>query len=173
MSSVHDFSAINNKGLNFPLKQFKGKALLIVNVACVWGSTKQGYEDLDKVVDKFPELGIVGFPCNQLGLQEPGSNAEIAEWLGGGKFYWGVTNKSFKVRFPIMSKIDVNGTNAHPLYTYMRKNAKGFVTNSDDIKWNFEGFLIGKDGKVIQRIYPAKDSYGKDEFFKAVKSAMA
>jgi glutathione peroxidase len=144
MTSVYDFEALQINGKPVPLKQFKGKAMLIVNTASACGFTPQfgGLEELHKTyADK--GLVVLGFPCNQFASQDKGSNDEIAEFC----------QMNYGVSFPMMAKIDVNGSNAHPLYQWMAKEAPGLL-GSKSIKWNFTKFLIGKDGTVRKRYAP-------------------
>lgn len=144
MTSVYDFEALQINGKPVPLKQFKGKVMLIVNTASACGFTPQfgGLEELHKTyADK--GLVVLGFPCNQFASQDKGSNDEIAEFC----------QMNYGVSFPMMAKIDVNGSNAHPLYQWMAKEAPGLL-GSKSIKWNFTKFLIGKDGTVRKRYAP-------------------
>lgn len=126
------------------LSEWNGKVVLVVNVASRCGFTSQ-YEGLEKLYEKFKDRGftILGFPCNQFGQQEPGTNAEIQKFC---KLNYGVT-------FPVMAKIDVNGDKEAPLYTWLKKTAPGLL-GTEGIKWNFTKFLIGRNGKVIQRFAP-------------------
>lgn len=135
--NVYDFSVENSRGEEVKLSGYKGKTLLIVNVASKCGFTKQ-YGPLEVLYEKYKEKGfmILGFPCNQFGGQEPGSNEEIQNFC---KLNYGVT-------FPVFSKIKVNGKEAHPLYQYLKEQ-----TGGAPIKWNFNKFLIDKEGKIIKR----------------------
>jgi glutathione peroxidase len=123
----------------------RGKTLLIVNVASQCGFTPQ-YAGLQALYDKLKDRGLVvlGFPCDQFGHQEPGSEAEIAQFCTG---RYGVT-------FPMFAKIEVNGANAHPLYAYL-KSEKAGILGTEAIKWNFTKFLVGADGTVLKRYAPA------------------
>jgi glutathione peroxidase len=144
MTTVYDFQARRIDGRSAPLKDFEGKAMLIVNTASACGFTPQfaGLEELHKSYgDK--GLVVVGFPCNQFGRQDPGSNEEIAQFC----------EANYGVSFPMMAKIDVNGATADPLYQWLTKEAPG-VLGTTSIKWNFTKFLVGKDGKVIKRFAP-------------------
>ena len=144
MSSVYDFDALQINGQSVPLKQYQGKPLLIVNTASACGFTPQfaGLEALHKTyADK--GLVVLGFPCNQFGAQDKGSNDEISEFC----------QLNYGVSFPMMAKIDVNGGEAHPLYQWLVKEAPGFL-GTKAIKWNFTKFLIGKDGQVLKRYAP-------------------
>ncbi len=144
MSSVYDFDALQINGQPVPLKQFQGKPLLIVNTASACGFTPQfaGLEELHKTYGG-KGLVVLGFPCNQFGAQDKGSNGEISEFC----------QLNYGVSFPMMAKIDVNGSDAHPLYQWLVKEAPGFL-GTKAIKWNFTKFLIGKDGQVLKRYAP-------------------
>ena len=144
MSTVYDFEALQINGKSVALSQFKGKAMLIVNTASACGFTPQfaGLEELHKAYGK-RGLVVLGFPCNQFGAQDSGSNGEIAEFC----------QLNYGVSFPMMAKIDVNGAKAHPLYQWLAAEAPG-VLGSKSIKWNFTKFLVGKDGSVLKRYAP-------------------
>ncbi len=139
--SVHDFTVKNIDGKDVKLSDYKGKVLLIVNVASKCGYTKQ-YTGLEALYKKYKDKGLVilGFPCNQFGGQEPGSEAEIKEFC----------SLNYNVTFPMFAKIDVNGDDTHPLYNYLKDQAPG-ILGTKAIKWNFAKFLVGKDGKVVDR----------------------
>jgi glutathione peroxidase len=144
MSTVYDFEALQIDGKSVPLSQYKGKAMLIVNTASACGFTPQfaGLEELHQTYGK-QGLVVLGFPCNQFGAQDAGSNTEIAEFC----------QLNYGVSFPMMAKIDVNGAQAHPLYQWLVKEAPGLL-GSKSIKWNFTKFLVGKDGAVRKRYAP-------------------
>ena len=144
MSSVYDFSAQQIDGKPVALKKFKGKAMLIVNTASACGFTPQ-LAGLEKLHQTYGSKGLVvlGFPCNQFGAQDPGSNETIAEFC----------QLNYGVSFPMMGKIAVNGARAAPLYQWLTAQAPGLL-GSKAIKWNFTKFLIGKDGGVIRRYAP-------------------
>jgi glutathione peroxidase len=144
MSTVYDFDALQINGKSVALSQFKGKAMLIVNTASACGFTPQfaGLEELHKTYGK-KGLVVLGFPCNQFGAQDSGSNGEIAEFC----------QLNYGVSFPMMAKIDVNGAQAHPLYQWLAAEAPGLL-GSKSIKWNFTKFLVGKDGSVLKRYAP-------------------
>ena len=144
MSTVYDFDALQINGKSVALSQFKGKVMLIVNTASACGFTPQfaGLEELHKTYGK-KGLVVLGFPCNQFGAQDSGSNGEIAEFC----------QLNYGVSFPMMAKIDVNGAKAHPLYQWLAAEAPG-VLGSTSIKWNFTKFLVGKDGSVLKRYAP-------------------
>ncbi len=154
MSNVYDFSANTIQGKSVKLDTFKGKAMLIVNTASACGFTPQfgGLESLHKTYgDK--GLVVLGFPCNQFGAQDSGSNGEIAEFC----------QHNYGVSFPMMEKIDVNGAGAHPLFQWLTAEAPGLL-GSKAVKWNFTKFLVGKDGKVVKRYAPTDtpENMGKD-----------
>jgi glutathione peroxidase len=144
MPSVYDFEALSINGQPVPLSHYKGQVLLIVNTASACGFTPQfaGLEELHKAYGP-RGLAVLGFPCNQFGSQDPGSNEEIA----------GFCQLNYGVSFPMMSKIDVNGAEAHPLYRWLTAEAPGLL-GSKAIKWNFTKFLVGKDGQVLKRYAP-------------------
>jgi glutathione peroxidase len=143
MTTIYDFTVEDANGKSISLAQYKGKVLLIVNVASKCGFTPQ-YKDLQELYLKWHEQGleILGFPCNQFAQQESGSNEEIQQFC---QLNYGVT-------FPVLAKIDVNGKNSHPLYKYLRSQ-KGTRLGSQ-IKWNFTKFLIKKDGEILKRFEP-------------------
>jgi glutathione peroxidase len=144
MTTVYDFDALTITGKSVPLKQYQGKPMLIVNTASACGFTPQfaGLEELHKTyADK--GLVVLGFPCNQFGAQDKGSNDEIAEFC----------QLNYGVSFPMMAKIDVNGGDAHPLYKWLCAEAPGLL-GTKAIKWNFTKFLVGKDGQVLKRYAP-------------------
>ncbi|MEO8655203.1 MAG: glutathione peroxidase [Ramlibacter sp.] len=144
MSTIYDFEARQMNGTTVPLEQYRGKALLIVNTASACGFTPQ-FGGLEALHEKYGQRGlaVLGFPCNQFGSQDPGSNEEIASFC---QLNYGVT-------FPMMAKIDVNGPEADPLFKWLTAEAPG-ILGSKAIKWNFTKFLVGKDGQVIKRYAP-------------------
>lgn len=154
MSTVYDFEAQQIDGQSVPLSRFRDKVMLIVNTASACGFTPQfaGLEELHK---QYGDKGLVvlGFPCNQFGSQDPGSNDEIGAFC----------QKNYGVSFTMMSKIDVNGSGAHPLYKWLTTEKPGLL-GSKAIKWNFTKFLVGKDGKVLKRYAPTDkpESLAKD-----------
>ncbi|MDY3306874.1 glutathione peroxidase [Psychrobacter sanguinis] len=143
MSTIYDFSAKDLSGNNVDFSDFKDKVLLIVNTASKCGFTPQ-FEGLEKLHQQYKDQGLVviGFPCNQFGSQDPGSNDEIGAFC----------QKNYGVDFLMMEKIDVNGNNEHPLYTWLKKQEGGFLT--DGIKWNFTKFLVNRQGEVVERYAP-------------------
>ncbi len=144
MPNVYDFEAQQITGEAVPLSQFKGQALLIVNTASACGFTPQ-FAGLEQLHQRYGKQGLVvlGFPSNQFGAQDPGSNEEIAQFC----------QLNYGVSFPMMAKTDVNGAQAHPLYQWLTSEAPGLL-GSKAIKWNFTKFLVGKDGEVIKRYAP-------------------
>ena len=144
MSSVFDFEARQINGKTVALRKFKGKALLIVNTASACGFTPQfaGLEELHQTYGR-KGLVVLGFPCNQFGAQDAGSNEQIAEFC----------QLNYGVSFPMMAKIDVNGAAADPLYRWLSAEAPGLL-GSKAIKWNFTKFLVGRDGAVRKRYAP-------------------
>lgn len=139
--SVYDYKVKNIEGQEISLSKYEGKVLLIVNVASKCGFTSQ-YEGLEKLYQDYKdeEFMILGFPSNQFGSQEPGSNKEIQEFC----------RLTYGVDFDMFAKVDVNGENEIPLYTYLKKEASG-IFGTTGIKWNFTKFLIDSKGKVIER----------------------
>ena len=154
MSSIYDFTVTDIDGNERRLDAWKDKTLLIVNVASKCGFTPQ-YAGLEALYEKFEGQGfaVLGFPCDQFGHQEPGNEAEIKNFC----------SLTYDVKFPMFAKIDVNGANTHPLYKYLKHEAKGLL-GSEAIKWNFTKFLVDKDGKVVKRYAPTDtpESIGKD-----------
>jgi glutathione peroxidase len=142
--SIYDYSAKTLDGQDVSLADYRGQVLLIVNTASKCGFTPQ-YEGLEALYKAHKDRGftILAFPCNQFGAQEPGNAEEIASFC----------SLTYDVTFPVMSKIDVNGADAHPLYRYLKKERKGLL-GTEAIKWNFTKFLIGKDGEVVERFAP-------------------
>ncbi len=143
-SSLHAYKVKNASGQETDLSQYKGKVVLVVNVASKCGFTPQ-YEGLEAIYNKYKDQGLVilGFPSNQFGAQEPGNNDEIQQFC---KMNYGVT-------FPVMAKVDVNGDAAAPVYDFLKTSAPG-ILGIEAIKWNFTKFLIGKNGRVIKRYAP-------------------
>jgi glutathione peroxidase len=145
MTSIYDFDVMTIDGEKQSLAAYKGKVLLIVNVASACGFTPQ-YKGLEATYRKLGKRGlaILGFPCNQFGKQEPGSEAEIKEFC----------STKYDVSFPMFSKIAVNGAKTHPLYKFLKKEAKGLL-GSGAVKWNFTKFLVDRNGAVVKRYAPA------------------
>lgn len=142
--TVHDFSAQSIDGSPVALSQYQGRVLLIVNTASACGFTPQ-FAGLESLHQTYGARGLVvlGFPCNQFGGQDPGSNEQIGAFC----------QKNYGVSFPMMGKIEVNGADAHPLYRWLCAEAPGLL-GSKAIKWNFTKFLVGRDGRVIRRYAP-------------------
>jgi glutathione peroxidase len=138
---IYDFEATNIDGKPQKLDAYKGKVLLIVNVASKCGFTPQ-YKGLEALWRKYQDKGLVilGFPCDQFGHQEPGDENAIKEFC----------SLTYEVSFPMFAKIEVNGAGTHPLYQYLKHEAGG-VLGSEGIKWNFTKFLVDKSGKVVKR----------------------
>ena len=141
MTNIYDFKADSLAGAPVDMAQYRGKVLLIVNTASECGFTPQ-YKGLELVYQQFKDKGVevLGFPCNQFGGQEPGAAPEIGAFC----------EKNFGVTFPLFSKVDVNGDDAHPLFQHLKKAAPGLL-GSQAIKWNFTKFLVKKDGTVYKR----------------------
>ena len=141
MTSIYDFSATTIEGREQRLDAYKGKVLLIVNVASECGFTPQ-YAGIEALQKKFSAQGfsVLGFPSNQFGAQEPGTEAEIANFC----------EKNYGVTFPMFAKVDVNGSGAHPLYKYLTSEKAGLL-GTEAIKWNFTKFLIDREGKPVAR----------------------
>lgn len=144
MKTFFDFTVLDNKNSTYSLSQHQGKVVLVVNVASKCGFTPQ-YTGLETLYKKYIDKGLVilGFPCNQFGAQEPGSNDEIQSFC----------KLTYDLSFPVLAKVDVNGEKADPVYKFLKEEAPGLL-GIELIKWNFTKFLIGKDGKVINRYAP-------------------
>lgn len=143
MSEFYSFTILNHKGEPVSLKEYENKVVLIVNTASKCGFTPQ-YEQLEELYQTYHNKGleIIALPCNQFGEQEKGSNEEIQSFC---QLNYGLT-------FPVFSKIEVNGENEHPLYTFLKSEKKGAFGRN--IKWNFTKFLIDKNGNVVKRVSP-------------------
>ena len=143
--NVYDIDLTTIEGKPQKMDVYRGKTLLIVNVASECGFTPQ-YAGLQTLYDKFRDRGfaVLGFPCNQFGHQEPGGEAEIEQFC----------TRNYGVTFPMFAKIDVNGAHAHPLYTYLKSEKPG-ILGTEAIKWNFTKFLVGPDGTVLKRYAPS------------------
>jgi glutathione peroxidase len=151
--SVFDFTVKDIDGNDVSLSQYKGKFLLIVNVASKCGFTPQ-YKGLEAMYEELKDnVVVLGFPCNQFGAQEPGNAEEIKNFC----------SLTYDVKFPLFSKIDVNGDNAAPLYQFLKKEKPGLL-GSEAIKWNFTKFLIDRNGSVVKRYAPtdSPDNIKKD-----------
>ncbi len=156
--NLYDIKVKNIKGEEISLSEYKNKTLLIVNVASKCGFTKQ-YEGLEKLYKTYKEKDfcILGFPCNQFGAQESGSNDEIQEFC----------SLTYGVSFDMFSKIDVNGEDESKLYTFLKNEAKGLL-GSKNIKWNFTKFLVDKNGKVLKRYAPTTKPEDLEEDIKSI-----
>ncbi|TKW79090.1 MAG: glutathione peroxidase [Bradyrhizobium icense] len=143
MTVIYDFSADSLAGEPVPMKRFEGQVLLIVNTASACGFTPQykGLQDLHQTLSP-RGLAVLGFPCNQFGGQEPGNAQQIEQFC----------ETNYSVTFPMFAKIDVNGSQAHPLYEYLKREKSGLLGSS--IKWNFTKFLVDRAGKVVGRYAP-------------------
>jgi glutathione peroxidase len=154
MATAYDFSARDIQGQEKSLDDYRGKVLLVVNVASKCGFTPQ-YAGLEKLWRQYRERGLVvlGFPCDQFGHQEPGDEAEIRNFC----------SLTYDVDFPMFAKVEVNGAGAHPLWKWL-KDEKGGLLGIGAIKWNFSKFLVGRDGKVLKRYAPTDtpESLAKD-----------
>lgn len=159
MASLHDFTVKDINGKDFSFSALKGKPVVIVNVASKCGFTPQ-YKGLEELYREYKDQGlvIIGFPCNQFGAQEPGNEQDIQQFC----------SLTYDVSFPMMSKIDVNGTNEAPIYRFLKSSAPGLL-GTEAIKWNFTKFLIGKDGQVIDRFAPQTEP---KDMAKAIKAAL-
>jgi glutathione peroxidase len=144
MAGIHNLSAQALDGRETPLSDYAGRVALVVNTASKCGFTPQ-YAGLQSLYDAYKDRGFVvlGFPCNQFGAQEPGSEDEIGAFC----------ERNYGVGFPMFAKVDVNGPNAHPLFKALKKAAPG-VLGSESIKWNFTKFLVDRDGNVVDRFAP-------------------
>lgn len=158
--NVFDFEAITIDGQPFPLAQLRGKALLVVNTASACGFTPQ-FKGLQELWARYADQGLVvlGFPCNQFGGQDPKPDDEIAQFC---ELNYGVT-------FPMMAKVDVNGSEAHPLFAWLKAEAPGLL-GTEGIKWNFTKFLVGRDGQVLRRFAPQDKP---ESLTAAIESALA
>lgn len=157
---IYDFTVKARDGSDVSLSEYKGKVLLIVNTATGCGLTPQ-YKGLQSLYDKYKDKGfeILDFPCNQFANQAPGNEEEIHTFCTG----------RFGIKFPQFAKIDVNGKNESPLYTYLKSQKKGFF--SSKIKWNFSKFLITKDGQVVERFAPTDTPEKIDSYIEKLLNA--
>jgi len=147
-TSIYDFKAINIDGEEVSLEKYRGHVCIIVNVASKCGKTHVSYTQLQEQYEKYGEskgLKILGFPCNQFAYQEPGTDAEIKEFV----------KTKYNITFDMFSKIDVNGANAHPLFNYLKNKQPGLIGNF--LKWNYTKFLINKEGQPVKRYGPTTD----------------
>lgn len=144
MSDFYSFTATDIAGQERSMADFKDKVVVVVNTASRCGFTPQ-YKGLEALYQEYKDQGLVilGFPCNQFGKQEPGDEAEIAQFC----------ELSYGVTFPLFAKVDVNGKNAHPLFEFLKQNAPGLL-GSEGIKWNFTKFVVGRNGQLAKRFAP-------------------
>ncbi len=158
--SFFSLSAKDIQGQEFSMKQLEGKVVLVVNVASGCGLTPQ-YQGLESLYRRYKDQGLVilGFPCNQFGAQEPGSEDQIVQFC----------STNYQVSFPMMKKIDVNGDGTHPVFVYLKSEAPGLL-GSEMIKWNFTKFLVGRDGKVLERFAPTTVP---EDLVKPIEKALA
>jgi glutathione peroxidase len=161
MTTLFDYTMKTIDGEDQALRDYEGKAVLVVNVASECGLTPQ-YEGLEKLYETYADRGfaVLGFPCNQFGAQEPGTEAQIKEFC----------TRNYGVKFPMFAKIEVNGDGAHDLYRWL----KAEDTQPDgpgEIKWNFAKFLVGKDGRVLARFAPQTEPQS-DEIVQAIEKAL-
>lgn len=156
--SIYDFDAEDITGRNVSLRKYAGHVVMIVNVASRCGFTESNYRQLQELHDKYashdPPLSILAFPCNQFGSQEPGSNAEIAEFC----------ESTYNVKFDMFGKVAVNGDGAHPLWKFLKERQGG--TLGDSIKWNFTKFLMNKAGQPVGRYAPTTEPNAIEEDIK-------
>ena len=144
MTKIYDFKALTSKGKDLDFKDFEGRVLLIVNTASKCGLTPQ-FEGLEKLNRQYRDQGltVIGFPCNQFANQDPGSDSEIE----------GFCQLNYGVTFQMMKKVDVNGSEAHPVFKYLKEQTRSMLFGSR-IKWNFTKFLISRDGETVKRYAP-------------------
>lgn len=159
MTNIYQFEAELLEGENKSFSDYEGKVLLIVNTASKCGFTPQ-FAGLEKLYEKYNKQGfeVLGFPCNQFGGQDPGSNEQIGEYC----------QRNYGVKFPMFAKVDVKGPEAHAIFRYLTNNSKGILGNG--IKWNFTKFLINKKGDVINRYAPTTKP---EDIEKDIEAALA
>ena len=153
MSNIYEFQAKDIDGNDVSLEKYRGHVCIVVNVASKWGKTDVNYRQLVELYSKYSEangLRILGFPCNQFGGKEPGTEQEIKEFVA-----------KYNVTFDMFSKINVNGVNAHPLFAFLKEKQAGFLVNA--IKWNFTKFVVDKEGVPVFRSSPTDDPTPKVE----------
>ena len=162
MTDIYDFTADTLEGRSAALGDYKGKAMLIVNVASKCGFTPQ-YQGLEALSRKLSSKGLVvlGFPCDQFGHQEPGAASAIREFC----------SLTYDVTFPMFAKIEVNGSGAHPLYKFLKSQAKG-IFGTERIKWNFTKFLVDTKGRVVARYAPTAKPQGIERDVEALLTRM-
>jgi len=157
IESIYSIAVKSMSGKEIQLSEFQGKVLLIVNTASKCGFTPQ-FAALQNLYDKYSDKGfsVLGFPCNQFGKQDPGTDEEIKSFC----------SLNYGVTFPMFSKVDVNGENAHPLFKYLKTKANGFLFKK--IKWNFTKFLVDRQGNVVKRFSPATDPSSIEKYIKNI-----
>ncbi|QCK15680.1 glutathione peroxidase [Mangrovivirga cuniculi] len=157
INSFYDLEAEDIKGQKIPMSEFEGKTVVVVNTASKCGLTPQ-YEGLENLYEKYKDKGLVilGFPCNQFAGQEPGDENDIQEFC----------QLNYGVSFPMFSKVDVNGSDTHPVFKYLKSELGGFLGNK--IKWNFTKFVIDKNGKPVKRFSPTTKPEKMEATIKAV-----
>jgi glutathione peroxidase len=162
MTTLHDFTARTLAGEDRPLSEYEGKVVLVVNTASRCGLTPQ-YAGLEALYEELADDGLVvlGFPCNQFGAQEPGTEDEIGEFC----------QLNYGVSFPMFAKVDVNGDDEHPLFAWLKSQRKGLLGGR--IKWNFTKFLVGRDGRVIARYSPQTEPSAIADDVRAALAATA
>jgi glutathione peroxidase len=162
MTTLHDFTARTLAGEDRPLSEYEGKVVLVVNTASRCGLTPQ-YAGLEALYEDLADDGFVvlGFPCNQFGAQEPGTEDEIGEFC----------QLNYGVSFPMFAKVDVNGDDEHPLFAWLKSQRKGLLGGR--IKWNFTKFLVGRDGRVIARYSPQTEPSAIADDVRAALAATA
>ena len=161
--TVFDFQALSIDGRPADLSTQRGKVLLVVNTASACGFTPQ-FAGLEALWQRYRDRGLVviGFPCNQFGAQDPGTNDEIGAFC----------ERRYGVSFPMMAKVDVNGDGAHPLWQWLTQQAPG-VLGSRPVKWNFTKFLVSRDGRVVQRYAPTQSPESLEHDIEAALAAPA
>lgn len=153
--NFYDFTAKKMDGKEHSMEEYKGKVVVVVNTASKCGLTPQ-FKELEELYEKYNKDGleIIGFPCNQFAAQDPAGNDEIHSFC----------QRNYGVSFPMFEKIDVNGESTHPIYKYLKQEAKGTLGNN--IKWNFTKFLVDKNGKVVKRVAPTVNPIKMEEDIK-------
>ncbi|MGL6162186.1 glutathione peroxidase [Microbulbifer sp.] len=144
MSNLYSIALKTQNGRETSLEEYRGKVLLVVNTASKCGFTPQ-YQGLQALHEKYRERGLVvlGFPCNQFGQQEPGSDEDIQQFC----------ELNYGVSFPVYAKLEVNGPDAHPLFVHLKREAPG-ILGTEGVKWNFTKFLVDREGRVVKRFAP-------------------
>ncbi|XP_043286744.1 probable phospholipid hydroperoxide glutathione peroxidase [Venturia canescens] len=157
-TTIYQFQANDINGKNVSLDKYRGHVLVVVNVASNCGLTETNYRQLEALYEKYgPSKGlkVLAFPSNQFANQEPGTSADILNFV-----------KKYNVQFDLFQKVDVNGDNAHPVWKWLKKQSGGFLT--DEIKWNFSKFVIDKEGHVVSRFSPTTEPFSLEDTLKAL-----